>query len=341
MLLTHEFIPAAELTGFARAALADLPENQFQLRTFLGDETHDDLQFEFTKGGEGLTRAATYRTWDTEAPLTARPGVSKVVGELPPISRKIPVMEYAQLQQRKQEQRINDLILRDAERLVRETAARVELARSSALVYGRVDIDELQMTVDFGRHEDMSPTPGVNWDASGAEPLSDLMDWVEKYRTRNGIAPSVILTSQRIVGLLMRNSEIRSAVYGNAVDDSPNFVSQSSLNTVLQAHGLPAIEVYDAQVQTDNTTAQAVLPTNRVLMLPGDGVSLGRTLWGTTVESLSEGYGIEDGSEPGIVVGSYTTQDPVHLWTKSAAVAMPILGNADMAFSARVVSGQD
>lgn len=339
MLLTHDFIPTAELTGFARAALQDLPENQFQLSTYLADVTTDDLQYRFTKGGEGLTRAATYRTWDTEAPLTSRPGISTVTGELPPISRKIPIMEYAQLMQRKQEQRISDLILRDAVRLVRETAARVELARSSALVHGRVDIPELQMVVDFGRHESMSPTAGTLWDADGATPLSDLLAWVEAYRARNGIAPSTILTSQRVVGVLMRNAEIRSAVYGNAVADSPNFVSQASLNTVLQAFGLPPISVYDAQIQTDDTTAQSVLPSERLLMLPGNGVSLGETQWGTTVESLTEGYGIEEGSEPGIVVGTYRTEDPVHLWTKSAAVALPILGNADMAFSATVVSG--
>lgn len=338
MLLTHEYIPAAELTGFARRALSDLPENQFRLRTWLPDETVDDLQFRFTRGGEGLTRAATYRAWDTEAPLTSRPGVSQVTGDLPPISRKIPVMEYAQLMQRRQEQRINDLIMRDAERLVRETAARVELARGAALVNGAVDLPELQMTVDFGRDSSMSPTASTLWDASGATPLSDLMGWVETYQDLNGAPPGAIVASRRIVGVLMRNDEIRGAVYGNAVADAPGFVSQANLDTVLNAHGLPSIATYDAQVETDDEGARPVIPNNRLLMLPGDGLSMGRTLWGTTVESLHEGYGIEDGEEPGIVVGNYTTQDPVHLWTKSSAVALPILGNANYAFSATVLN---
>ena len=62
------------------------------------------------------------------------------MGEIPPISRKIPVKEYAQLMQRKQEERVTGLIQRDTVTLVRETAARIELARSDALVHGRVTL---------------------------------------------------------------------------------------------------------------------------------------------------------------------------------------------------------
>jgi hypothetical protein len=336
VLLTHEFVPAAELTGFARAALADLPTNQFRLKTFLPDLAVDDLQYRFNRGGGGLTRAATYRAWDTEAGITSREGITPVSGDLPPISRKIPVMEYAALKQRRQEQRITNLILRDTQRIVRETAARVEIARASALVNGRVDLPELKMSVDFGRSKAMAPKADVLWSEVGATPLSDLIAWMREYRKRNGIAPSVIVTSMRVVGVLMTNEEIRGAVYGAAVANSPSYVSQAQLDTVLNAHGLPSISVYDAQVELD-AGATSVLPDTHLLMLPGDGVHLGNTQWGTTLESLSADYQIEDGEEPGIVVGTYSTQDPVHLWTRSNAVSLPVLGSPNMAFAATVL----
>ncbi len=50
MLLTHEFISPAELTGFAREALADLDANQFRLRSFLPDLETDDIFYSIELG---------------------------------------------------------------------------------------------------------------------------------------------------------------------------------------------------------------------------------------------------------------------------------------------------
>lgn len=339
MLLTHDFIPAAELTGFARAALADLPENEFRLRTFLPDEMTDDIFYSFEKGSTaGLTKAGTYRAWDTEAPITSRAGLEQVMGEIPPISRKIPVKEYAQLMQRKQEERVTGLIQRDTVTLVRETAARIELARADALVNGQVTFNELGLAVDFGRDASMAPTATVGWDQAGSTPLSDLMTWSEEYTRRNGAAPGVAVTSRRVIGLLLRNEEIRAAIYGANVSSAPAFVSNEQLNTALNGFNLPSVTAYDAQMEVDGE-ARTVIPTDRFLMLPGQGVSLGRTLWGPTLEALSPDYGIEDGSEPGIVVGTYRKQDPLNLWTRSNAVSMPVLGRPDAAFCATVLEG--
>ncbi|GAA1457024.1 major capsid protein [Nocardiopsis exhalans] len=335
MLLTHEFLPAAELTGFARAALADLDTNQFRLRSFLPDLETDDIFYSIELGSTaGLTKAGEYRAWDTEAPITSRAGLRKAMGEIPPISRKIPLAEYAQLMQRRQEERVTSLIQRDTITLVRETAARVELARADALVHGKVRLRELGVEVDFGRRTEMSPTAGTPWDQPGATPLSDLIAWAEDYARINGAAPSVLLASRRAMGLLLRNEEIRGAIYGGQVNSAPSFVSHSQLDTALNAFGLPSLSTYDAQMEVDGKAHQ-VLPASRVLMLPDS--DLGHTLWGPTLEAMSSDYGIEDGAEPGIVVGTYRQQDPLNLWTRSNAVSLPILGRPNAAFSATVL----
>src|SRR5688500_3455085 len=106
MLLSNEYIDPAELTGYVRAALADLEQNRFTLSRHLPTVAVDDLEYRFTRGGQGLTEAATIRAYDAESPIGARPGTSRVSGELPPISRKIRLGEYDRLRSRK----LNDQI---------------------------------------------------------------------------------------------------------------------------------------------------------------------------------------------------------------------------------------
>src|SRR5512139_2252304 len=135
MLLTTDYYTPAQLTGYARASLADIPANRPTLARWLPWRTVPDLTFRFTRGREGLTEAATYRSWDTEAPIAGRPGITRVTGELPPISRKIRLDEYTRLRERaNSDESIRALVLSDAERLVRMIAMRVELARGQALV---------------------------------------------------------------------------------------------------------------------------------------------------------------------------------------------------------------
>ena len=142
MLLTTDYITPAELTGYVRAALADLETNQFTLSRFLPSQQIDDLQYRFTRGGEGLAEAATFRAYDAESPIGSRPGISRVTGELPPISRKIRLGEYERLRQRRADQAIRDAILDDATRMARTVAARVELARGEALYTGKITLNE-------------------------------------------------------------------------------------------------------------------------------------------------------------------------------------------------------
>jgi hypothetical protein len=47
-------------------------------------------------------------------------------------------------------------------------------------------------------------------------------------------------------------------------------------------------------------------------------------------------YGLQAGEQPGIVAGSYSTKDPVALWTKAAAIGLPVLANPNLSFTADV-----
>lgn len=335
MLLNSDYIAPVELTGYARAALQDLAVNQFTLARFLPDQVIDDLDYRFTRGGEGLVDAATFRAYDAESPIGARPGLTRVAGELPPISRKIRLGEYDRLRQRNAGTAITDNILADAVRMTRAVAARVEMARGEALYSGKVTINEngVVATVDFGRPAGHTVTAGTLWSSvDTATPVADLNTWIQTYVDANGEPPARILTSRRVLDFLQRNAQFRTLAA--TVAGAPALVTPEMAAQVLGAYGLPPIEVYDARVRV-NGTATRVIPDNRVVLLPADADELGATLWGTTAESLEPEFGLVDDG-PGIVAGAYSTKDPVAVWTKAAAIALPVLANPGLTFSATV-----
>ncbi|GIF14793.1 major capsid protein [Actinoplanes teichomyceticus] len=342
MLINQEYIDPAELTGYVRAALADLDRNRFILSQWLPRREVDDLVYRFTRGGEGLTDAATVRAYDAESPIGSRPGVTRVTGELPPISRKIRLGEYERLRQRRDNSAIRTAILSDAERMARAVAARLEMFRGEALYRGQLQINEngVVATVDFGRSGGHSVAPGTLWSTvATATPLADLITWRDTYITTNGEAPGALLTSSTVVGYLLRNAEIR-ALAGSMLG-TPSAVSRTALDSVLQSYGLPPLYIYDAQVRV-NGSATRVIPADRIVMLPapgspdaGEATDLGATLLGTTAESLEPEYGLS-GVEPGVVAGAYSTKDPVAVWTKAAAIGLPVMANPDLTLAADV-----
>jgi hypothetical protein len=339
VLLNADYIAPANLTGYVRAALADLT---FPLDAYLPNQHIDDLSYRFAAGGEGLTEAASYRAFDAEAQIGARPGVRIVSGELPPLSRKIRFGEYDRLRQRSNANAsITSGLLTDAARMTRQIALRMQQARGDALVNGTLTIEEngLSLVVDYGRDPACTVTAATLWSASGAQAFTDLVAWYDAYVALNSVAPGSLLTSNRIARLMQQSPEVIAAVAGTQTGRTR--VTVDELNGLLGSEGLPSVTVVDG---TTYAGGQRVIPDDVVLLLPpaGDGnnpdsTDLGATLWGTTAESLEPGYGIEDGSQPGIVAGTYTTDDPVALWTKVAAIGLPILANPDLSFAAKVV----
>lgn len=346
MDIITDYVEPAELSGYARAALQDLVVNQPGLARWLPHRNIDDLMYRFTKGGDGLVEAATYRAWDTPAPLSKRPGFSRVTGELPPISRSIRLDEYTRLRTRNDSREaVRESIFGDVRRLVREIVMRFEIARGQALVEGQVVINENGVAgqVVFGRDSSMSVAPGVLWsDATNADGLVNLRAWVDAYEDRNGSTPGALLTSNRVVGALLAQAKLRVKV--GTMLGTPDDVTRRQLNEMLSDRDLPPIYTYGVKYKAANGTATRIIPDDKVLLLPAptepdneDGTDLGATLLGTTAEALEPEYELQDADMPGIVAGSYKTQNPVALWTLASAVGIPVEANPDLAMVADVL----
>lgn len=343
MLLSTYYIQPQELTGYARAALADLQVNQFKLAAFLPNRDVDDLDYRFTKGGEGLAEAATFRAYDAESTIGSRPGLTRVSGELPPISRKIRLSEYDRLRQRKADGAVTNGIFSDAERMTRAVAARIELARGQALDTGKITIAENGITavVDFGRsssHTNVSP--GTLWSVPAtATPIANLQSFFDTYVvTNDGAEPEAIIMSRKALNAALRCAEVRDL--GTVNGTTPSIISPATFASLLAAYGLPPVVINDEQIRVAGTATRVIADTSVILApAPGDvnGESpLGGTLWGTTAESLEPDFNLT-GEEPGIVAGAYSTKDPVAVWTKAAAIALPVLANPNLTLQAKVL----
>lgn len=344
MNLNDDYILPTELTGYVREALADQPPNQFQMARWLPNRLIDDLSYRFNRGAGGLIEAAKYRAFDAESTIGKRRGITRVEGQLPPISRKVRLGEYDRLRLRKDPTLgVRNGLLSDGEKMTMEVAARIELARGDAVVNGSVTIDENEViaSIDFGRNAGHSVTAAILWSVlASATPLSDLLAWIDVYIATNGVPPEALVFSRTVLGYLMRNAEIRALA--STVNGTPALVSLQTLRDIFTAHGLPDFYIVDTQVAVDGA-ATRIIPANVVLMLPAPvdpndeaGTQLGSTMWGTTAESLDPSYGLAEGDEPGIVAGVYSTEDPIALWTKAAAISVPVMANPDLSFKAVV-----
>ncbi|MFC8583235.1 major capsid protein [Streptomyces sp. NPDC057217] len=340
MQLIAEYATPAELTGYAREALRDREENQFGLNRWLPNATINDLSYRFTRGGGGLTDAAVYRAYDAESDIGIRPGGARVSGELPPISRKIPVSEYDQIRMRNinANEELRDALEADSVRLVSAIAARVELARGDALFNGSVTINEnrLQASVDFARSGSHSVTAATSWNDTENSPAYDyFQSWLDTYNTTNGQLPEFTLMSRKAYNLLRRNKQIRELAYRGA-STAPGVLTRDDLNNILGDFDIPPVVIYDAKVNVDGV-ATRVTPEDKILFLPAQGEAAGKTLWGVPVEANDPRYGLQ-GDAAGVAVGAYKSEDPQTLWTRATAIALPVVAAPDLTFVADVLS---
>jgi hypothetical protein len=336
MQLVTEFSNPAELSGYARTALADYEVNRFTLSRWLPSETIDDLVYRFNKGGGGLVEAAQFRAYDASSDSGVREGATRVTGELPPISRKIPVGEYERIQERNAEVPESEKVFADAENLTNAIAARVELARGDALFNASVTIAEngVSASVDFGRNPAHSAVPEIMWtDTEESLPFDDLTAWVETYNETTGEVPAYALMAEQMIRYLRSNAQLCRMSTTEAVP--PVMLSTAALNALLKAHDLPQVAAYDARV-VHQGVAKRITPADKICLLPEPGSSVGLTLWGTPVEAQGVEMAIPSGDQPGILLAQYRSEDPQTLWTRATAIVLPVVAAPDRTFVAQV-----
>lgn len=342
MTLVLDLVPAQELTGFVRGVQIEEERNRFLLSAYLPNDFIDEIEWRTTLGTLTDTDAATIRAWDTEAPIGKRQGLRRIWGELPPISRKIRLGEEERLRKRKLETgnvaSLVNALYDDAAHMARSVLARIEMMRGEALETGMININEngVSQVVDFSRAAGHTVTAATKWDAGG-DVVADLRSWTQTYIDTNGVAPAFALTSTKVITTMMTNNSLRQLA--TAVSGTPGLITLATVQTILQAFGLPPVVPYDTNVRIAGVQTR-VTNQKKLTLMPPDGEPLGATLFGTTAESLEliEARALQQSDAPGMVATIHKLDDPVSTWTKAACIAMPVLPNPNLTLTALVLT---
>jgi hypothetical protein len=340
-MLIYNLAEPQELLGFVRNVQRERDENRFMLSRFLPNQDIDDLTWRANQGELVDEDAAMVRAWDTESPIGSRQGVSRIRGELPPISKKYKLGEEERLRRRSLErgtdQGIVDAIYDDAAKGARSVGGRIELFRGEAIDKGSITINEngVRQTVPFGRASEHSVSAGTVWSNPAALAINDELAWTTVYEGTNGVMPGLALVSRAILNNLALNTQYRSMAAFNGI--TPPFLSTDQINAVRGQYGLPPLFVYEGKVRV-NGVATRVIREDRLIYLPPAGEPLGRTFSGTTAEALelAEARQIAMDDIPGLTSVVYKTADPVGIWTNTSAIALPVLINPNLTLVADV-----
>lgn len=333
-----EYIDPVELTEFGRLAQADFDAQSQTLARFFPYAPIDDIRYAYNRGVDALVDEATFRAFDAESPLGRRPGMARISGELLPISRKIPLSEYAALRLRgadAQQAGVISGVFRDTERLSRGIAARYERARGELLQTGKLVLEEngLVMTYDSGRNAALTITSTVSpaWSSHNtATPIADLLAWKALVKTTNGVVePNRVLVSTTVLGHLQQCDEVRG--FSTAVANAPARVTIDAVReAVLGLTGL-TLEVYE----TPTGMTSSPIDENYVILLR-DNMPLGTSAYGIPLEASEPEYaGL--GVQPGIIAGAWKTKDPINVWSHAVALGLPLLAAPDLTFAAKVI----
>lgn len=339
MPIIYDLVEPDLLVEYAR----QVPLPQYTLDRFLPNRNIRDIEYRFSKAAMQDQDVAPYRAFDAEAAIGKRQGISRVTGELPPISKKMRLGEESRLRLEMLRGGDNSTIVGqifdDAAAMTRAVQARIEQARGQALYTGAVTINEngVQATIDFGMPGTHKPTASASWAVPATDMLTDLLTWHQLYVDDTGEQPGVILTSSKVIGYMQRNESLRNLLVAGGAT-APTIITQEAVMGLLRAHGLPPVVPYDTTVRVDGV-ATRVIPDDKLLFLPAQGgAPLGSTFYGVTAEELElRRFGVQVQGDGGLVVVLSATDDPVATWTKAAAIAVPVLASPELVIAADVI----
>ncbi|MER7331670.1 MULTISPECIES: major capsid protein [unclassified Micromonospora] len=332
MALNFDLVDPAELTGFVRT----LPgPATYTLNQFLNDDNIGDIDAEFDTLIE-TNRAARFRAWDSETDVGKRNRLERKRVSLPPLGQKLVVGEEARLRlemARAGGDNSNGMIraiYNDAVTNTNAVLARMELARGQVLTTGKMDLTQdglAGIQADYGVDPSHFPVATTVWtDYVDSDPLEDMRTWADLYTLDSGEPPAYALTSRTAVGHMLRNNKVRGLAAANGV--TPSMISRQQLNQLLESFDLPMLVEYNTLIDVDGTSTRPI-PNDKMVFLPANPRSLGRTMWGITAEAL-ELVGLDNPAitfeeAPGLVGVVTREGDPVRTWTKVTGVGMPVI----------------
>jgi len=268
---------------------------------------------------------ASYIGYGAEPPVMDRDAVASKSGELAKLGIKYiateeELMAINQARSNAEKSAVIDKLLIKATDLLDSIRKQVTVSKLQAVLTGQFTYDrnQVKINVDYGVPEDhkFTQTGAAAWDTETGTPISDLIEWNDKYIDTNGEVADVILISRDVLRILQTNPEVVKEA-GLETNRAP----VSVVEEVLEGYGLPKIQVINQREITykDEYTGEKktveYMPKYRVVFAKNN---LGKYLFGPTVENEYQ---------PGIALDVYDKMEPIQSIIRAAAAGFPIVEN--------------
>ncbi|MFF7795550.1 major capsid protein [Streptomyces sp. NPDC007991] len=340
-------ITATEIIAFARAVQT---EASYALTGNVMPERQINGVKYKTRRTSRRVNAAKYRAYDAQTPIASREVKQiETEGQLPPLGQKYLVGELETIllavRRGQDASELVEMLFDDVAAHTKSIRSRLELAVGDLLTDGKFTLTgENGLTVEYDAQVPSAnmPTAATPWTDPTSDPIADEMAWLETLRASGAPMPEKVLTSYQARALLSGNDAYRAAYYGsvNPSNTPTATLAPNEVDAVRARYNLPPVEIYDVQIPKDDGTMARPLPVDRWIMVPPNRTQWGETQYGITAESIALTTGdnpaIELEEAPGIIVTHGWQDDPVQVWTKGSAVAMPVLYVPDIHITAKV-----
>ena len=146
-------------------------------------------------------------------------------------------------------------------------AARVTMMCRDALLYGKVIVqgdDNAGVTVNFGRHADLTFTPLIAWDAVGATPYKDIRKMVKNLVKHGKRRPVDALMSSRVFDAMADNKEFNDK-FTASKDTNATRVFDGGFGGETTASLRGTVDginfwTYDAEFEKEDGTSELMIP---------------------------------------------------------------------------------
>ncbi len=347
--LWTDIIDPAELSGYARASMADYERRRGTLARWLPNRDVADIVVRFVKGATGLIPVARFRAYDAEPEVGRRRQGQRVTLELPALGQNLPVTEYEQLRLRGSMSDGQALVTiqNTTDQVVRAVADGMERLRGIVLATGKATINQVnfQSDDDFGRPASHQLVAASLWTTAGVSRLTYLETIVDVYRDATGEDPGAMVGSNRVLRALAAGDEFQTQLLNGGARPA----TEQQVQDTISGSGLPPFFRYDRRVSIEGPDGKDLtvraFPDNLIMLVPApvetddwQGTDLGATYWGRTLTSTDPDWGIEDAEQPGIVAGVFRNEKPpMGIEVISDAIGEPVLANADRSLVAQVL----
>lgn len=306
------------------------------------------LKFSFIKGKQGTPVALVSANWNTNVLYRDRIGIEALSGNLPFFKEAYKIEEQTrqELLSVKDEFResIINRIFDDEQELLVGADVTAERMRMQLLSTGTITITEngVNKQYDYGfNNEKQFKTLSKLWSASDADPIKDIMDYMEDYEEVTGKKPSIAMMDRAVFKLIHKNEKVLS-YFANL--STPNLYPNYNqvLSFVEAQTGLKFVITEDTYLEARdfNGTPVKYYPADRFTLL--SSANLGETVYGTTPEEADLLSGNSKASSvavtsKGVTITTWDEVDPVNVNTKVSEVCLPTCPNIDQIYIVKVL----